>query len=118
MERRRGVTDFLRIFEVVGATFFDIEEDLLVVLDEQGNISRVNPAFQKALNYHEADVFGVPLIQLVHADDWAKFIKAFNWHGPPQPFRLLRSTAGEMAVNLIAVRFRNGKGYLVMRSVE
>ena len=46
---KHGVTEFLRAFEDVGATFFQIETDLLICLDEKGNISRVNPAFEKAL---------------------------------------------------------------------
>ena len=117
MVKRHGVTDFLVIFQDVASTFFDLETDLLVTLDEDGNISRVNPAFQKLLGYHEADVFGLALIRLVDVNDWAKFIKAFNSH-EAQPFRLLCSVSGEITVRLIAARFRNGKGYLVLRKVE
>ena len=92
---KHGVTDFLRIFEDVGTTFFDIETDLLVTLDEQGNISRTNPAFQRVLGYHEADVFGVALIRLVNVDDWARFIKSgvcTRYRNAPKAWISLAST--------------------------
>src|SRR5512139_930436 len=97
--------------------FFDLETDLLVTLDENGNISRVNLAFQQVLGYYEADVFGVGFIRLVDVDDWAKFIRAFNTP-ESQPFRLLHNVSGEISVRLIAARFRNGKGYLVLRKID
>lgn len=97
--------------------FFNLETDLLVVLDEQGNIARVNPAFEQTLGYREANVLGVSLISLVSVNDWAAFIKSFNAPHPPV-FRLLHSVSGESEVRLVAARFRQGRGFLVMRTVD
>ena len=46
---KHGVTEFLHIFEDVATTFFDLETDLLIVLDTQGGIERVNPAWESVL---------------------------------------------------------------------
>jgi PAS domain-containing protein len=115
--KRHGVTDFLAVFEGIATTFFDLETDLLVMLDEAGNISRVNPAFERALGYRELDMLGVAMIRLVDVNDWAVFIRAFSAF-ETQPFRLLCSGEGEISVRLIAARFRAGRGYLVLRKTE
>ncbi len=119
MAKRHGVTDFLRAFEDFGTTFFDIERDLLVVLDEVGNISRVNPAFERALGRTEASVLGNELIRYVIADDLAKFIRSFDTTLSPAPVRLLKREQGEVTVRLLAFKFKRSdeglRGYLVLR---
>lgn len=118
--KRRGVTDFLNIFKSVGATFFDIETDLLIVLDEVGNIKRVNPAFQRELGRPEHSILHCELIRLIHEDDLATFIRSFDTTLKPQPFRLLKREGGEVAVRLISFKFTNtdeGHGFLVLRKV-
>ncbi len=112
---RRGVTEFLRVFEDVGATFFDLETDLLVMLGEQGNIERVNNAFRQALGYTDADLIGLSLIRFVYMDDWAKFLNGFTAI-QAQPFRLMRKASGEIMVRLIAWRHRNNKSYIIFRA--
>jgi PAS domain S-box-containing protein len=114
---KRGVTEFLQVFQDVGATFFDLETDVLVVLDDRGNIERTNPAFARVLGYTEHDVFGCGLVQFVTVDDLAKFIKAFNWVPRPESFRMLHRGGGVINMKLVAARFRNRKGYLVLRQV-
>jgi PAS domain S-box-containing protein len=114
---RRGVTEFLRAFEDVGQTFFDIESDLLIVLDEHGNIERVNPAFERLLDRKEADVLGLGMIRLICIDDWATFLRSFT--SPNQPaVRMLRREQGEIVVKMIAVRFKGQRGFLAFRPVR
>lgn len=114
MAKRHGVTEFLRVFEDVGATFFDIETDLLIVLDGQGNIERVNPAFERITGYSESDVLGQGIIRLVKMEDWAVFLRTFT-AVTPAPFRMLRKFEGEIAVRLMACRFKQQRGFIVLR---
>lgn len=114
---KHGVTEFLRAFEDVSQTFFDIESDLLIVLDERGNISRVNPAFERALNRKESEVLGQGMIRLIRIDDWATFLRSFT--SPNQPVvRLLRKDSGEVSVKMIAFRFKGQRGFLAFRPVR
>ncbi len=119
MAKRHGVTEFLRIFENVVTTFFDIERDLLVVLDEVGNIARVNPAFEKCLERTEAQVLHYELIRLVHEDDLAAFIRSFDATTKPPRVRLLKREQGEIVVRLVAFKFTRTdeglRGFLVLR---
>lgn len=121
MTKRRGVTDFLVAFEDIGATFFDLETDLLVVLDEQGNIARINDAFERELGRSEFSVLRLELFRLIHEDDLAAFIKSFDSSVNPPPIRLLRRDSGDVVVRLAAYRFRKTdeglRGYLVLRKV-
>lgn len=113
---RRGVTEFLNVFQDVGTTFFDIESDLLVVLDGQGNIERVNPAFERMLGYSESDVLGMAIIRLVKMDDWAAFLRTFTSTNPA-PVRLLCKGQGEIGVRLVACRFKTQRGYIALRPI-
>ena len=106
----------MRVFEDVGATFFDIETDLLIVLDENGDIERVNPAFTRVLGYSESEVLRVQLLRLIPSNDWSAFLNAFT---APQPkaFRVMCKEQGEVTVRLVAVRFRAMRGFIVLRRV-
>jgi PAS domain-containing protein len=116
---KRGVTEFLKAFEDVGTTFFDVEVDLLVVLDESGNISRVNPAFEQALNRLEPSVLRHGLISYIHPDDLAIFMHSFDPATSPIMFRLLRTGHGAVPVRLVAYKFKRTdagqRGYLILR---
>lgn len=116
---KHGVTEFLSVFSDVGATFFNLESDLLIVLDEDGNISRVNPAFETTLGWAESNVLGQGIIRLVWMEDWAKFMHAFDVQQRNTVFHLLHSEQGVVSVNLIAYRFKRTdagqRGYLVLR---
>jgi len=111
---KHGVTEFLNVFHDVGSTFFDIESDLLIVLDKTGNIERVNPAFERELGRTEAEVWGMPLIRLVRMDDWARFLRTFTAIHP-EPVRLMKKGEGEIVVTLAGCRFRQGRGFLILR---
>lgn len=113
---KRGVTEFLSAFQDVGITFFDIETDLLIVLDDRGNIARVNPAWERVTGYAESDVIGHGIAQFVSLDDLAVFLRSFS-EKHPRPFRLLHHGGGTVACRLVAARFRAGRGYLVLRTV-
>lgn len=119
MAKRHGVTEFLKAFEDVGTTFYDIEHDLLIVLDEQGNISRVNPAFERELGRSEANVLHFEMIRLVHEDDLAAFIRSFDKSLEHQPVRLLKRESGEIRARLVDFKFRRTdeglRGYLILR---
>jgi len=113
---KHGVTEFLALFADVGTTFFDIESDLLIVLDGQGGIERVNPAFERTLDRIESEVLRVPIIQLIDANDWAKFIRGFT-EIHPEAVRMLRKGNGDVLVRLVACRFKGGRGFIVLRKV-
>jgi PAS domain-containing protein len=116
VSKRRGVTDYLDVFQSIGTMFFDLETDLLIVLDEQGNIDRVNPMFERLLGRMEIEVLGMAIIRLVHVDDLAKFLKSFT-QLQPEPIRLLRHPDGEIAVRFIACRFKAQRGFIILRRV-
>lgn len=113
---KHGVTEFLSVFEGIGATFYSLETDLLIVLDGQGNIERVNPSFESITGYAEADIIGHGIAQFVSIDDLALFLRSFS-ETYPRPFRLLHQGGGVVVVRLIAAKFRAGRGYLVLRTV-
>lgn len=119
---RHGVTEFLSTFSDVGIQFFDIETDILIVLDEQGNIDRVNPAFEKILARSEPDVLGEPVIRLIFSGDWSKFLNSFNDMQRGNVFHLLHKDAGMIRVQLTAYKFKptdtGRRGYLVLRPVK
>lgn len=119
---RHGVTEFLSAFEDVGIQFFDIETDILIVLDEAGNIDRVNPAFERILNRAEPDILGEPIIRLIFSGDWSRFLNAFSDLQRGNIFHLLHSDAGLIRVQLNAYRFKRTdagmRGYLVLRPVR
>ena len=118
---KHGVTEFLKTFEDVGTTFFDIERDFLIVLDKDGNVERVNPAFEKALDMTESSMLRQGIIRLVLMDDWAKFMRSFSDVQRQTTFRLLHAGYGVVSVRLIAYRFKatdNGqRGFLILRPV-
>lgn len=114
--RSHGVTEFLRAFEDFGQQFFNLESDFLIVLDDRGNIDRVNPAFERILGYAESDVTGKGLMHIIRVDDWAAFLRTFT-SVDPSPIRLLCKVSGEVGVKMIAFRFKNQRGYLVMRPI-
>lgn len=109
----------MRAFEDIGATFFDAETDLLIVLDEEGNISRVNPAFERALGRKEINVLHSEMLRLIDENDLARFINSFDATTKAQPVRLLKREKGTITATLIAYRFRRTdeglRGYLILR---
>lgn len=111
---KHGVTEFLQVYEGIAGTFFDIESDLLIVLDKQGGIERVNPSWERITGYTESDVLRNAIIHYVDVDDYARFIRGFT-ESHPEPFRLLHKGGGLVRVRLIACRFRQGRGFIVLR---
>jgi PAS domain S-box-containing protein len=119
---KHGVTEFLATFQDVGTTFFDIERDLLIVLDHDGNVERVNPAFEKVLGRTESEVLGQAIIRLVVMEDWAQFMHSFDYITRAATFRLLHRDAGLVNVRLIAYRFKKmdagQRGFLILRPLD
>ena len=111
---KRGLTGFLSVFEDIGRQFYDLETDLLVMLDEQGLIEDVNPAFEAELGRTKIEVLGTPLMRLIHIGDLAEFIREF-YEPRSRLFRMLKKDSGEIVVRLIACRFRKGQGYIILR---
>jgi PAS domain S-box-containing protein len=109
---KHGVTEFLQIFQGDSQVFFDAETDLLIVLDDHGCIVKVNPAFEQRIGYAESRVLGVPIINLMLADD----LKSTS----NMP-RLLHYGGGLVSVSLIDYRYKvtdEGKRwYLILRQV-
>lgn len=123
MKRDRSVTRFLRAFNSYSQKFFEMEPDLEIVLDAQGNIIKVNPAFERALGYAEHEVRGTHIGQLVHTSDTAKFIRSFSLVSGVYSFRLLQRGGGDVEVTMMNaqfVRVLNESGrecFLILRTV-
>lgn len=121
---KRGVTDFLNTLESDSQILFEAEPDIMIVLDAQGNIKRVNPAFERALNRHEHEVLGLPIVALVHIQDMARFIRAFSTESGAGPFRMLRRNSGAVEMVLVAFKFRRvndnqgRRGFLILRPMR
>ena len=64
--------------------FFSLSLDMLVVVRPNGQLRRVNPALGETLGYDVADLIGTPFIDLVHPDDGARTLEAYD--------RILRGT--------------------------
>jgi PAS domain S-box-containing protein len=107
--KRRGVTDFLSVFQSDGAVFFDLETDILVKLNEYGNIVRVNPAFEKILGYSELEVIGKSLIEIASMRDLDQI--------DPKALRLLRKGGGEVVVKVEDWRYRKPYHYAIFRRI-
>lgn len=110
MAKRRGVTEFLQVFQSDSQIFFDAETDLLICLDDHGAILRVNPAFETCLGYTESSVLGKPITALMFADDM---------HSTTNMPRLLHYGGGLVTVTMIDYRYKvtdEGKRwYLILR---
>lgn len=118
-QRRRGVTEYLVAFSDWGITAFDIETDLIIGLDKDGYIKRVNPAFEKTLGYREANIINTMLMQYVSLDDLAVFIRVFFDKNRETTFRMLHSWTGIVTVRLVDYKFKkNDKGLVILREAR
>lgn len=120
---RRGVTEYLVAFSDDGLMAFDLETDLIIGLDKDGYIRRVNPAFEKTLGYRESHVIGTPVVQYVSIEDMALFVRIFYEKDRETSFRLLHSWTGVVTVHLVDYKFKtiNGivsKGLVLLREVK
>lgn len=106
MSQRRGVTDFLSVFESDKSIFFDIETDLLITLDDGGNINAINPAFERVLGYKRNDVIGRSLILYIS-------MQSLN-ASPPRLCFLVRG-GGEIVFSIAAWKYRNHQHYIIFR---
>ncbi len=104
---KHGVTEFLEVFESDKSIFFDLETDLLLTLDDGGNIIDVNPAFEKILGYTERDVIGQSLIILISMKDL----------DATKQFHFLKRGGGEVLYRVEAWRNRNHWHYAIFRRV-
>jgi len=58
--------------------FFSLSLDMLIVVGPDGHFRRVNPAFAEGLGFDVAALIGVPFMDLVHPDDLARTLEAFE----------------------------------------
>lgn len=120
---KHGVTQFLKSFESNAQKFYEMTPDLEITLDARGNIIDVNPAFEKQLDRAAHEIFGTPIVNLVHEMDMAKFIRSCSLVEGRQPFRLLKKFSGCVMVNLINIQFvrilseNERRGFLILRSM-
>lgn len=118
---KRGVTQFLRWSESSARKFYEMTPDIEITLDALGNIIEVNPAFEKQLNRAAHEVFGTPIVNLVHEMDMAKFLRGCSLVEGRPPFRLLKKFSGCIMVDLINIQFARilseseRRGYLILR---
>jgi PAS domain S-box-containing protein len=58
--------------------FFDLSLDLLSISDANGNLLRVNPAWERVLGYKLPDLYAMKWIELVHPDDRPRTLVEFK----------------------------------------
>jgi PAS domain S-box-containing protein len=103
---KHGVTEFLEVFESDKSIFFDIETDLLVTLDEGGNILRVNPAFTRILGFSETDVMNQSLIL---------FLSIPSLHLDTPQITFLKKGGGEVNCRIVAWKYKHHQHYAIFR---
>ena len=118
---KHGVTEFLQWVDDVSRQFVELETDFLIVLDRDGKIIDVNPAFEELMNCCKTDVIGTPMSRIVLMNDWAIFFRSFtDTHYPT--FRLLRRGSGYVRVKNIKFAPRGeqygGEGLLILRPIQ
>lgn len=113
---RHGVTQFLELFNDVGRVFFDLESDLLIVVNEHGEIFDCNPATERELNRAKAEMLSVPFMRFFYDGELLDFVQEF-YKPRGRCFRMLRRESGEIQVRLIAFRSYRDYGYIVLRRV-
>jgi PAS domain S-box-containing protein len=80
----RDITDILRIKQELNQrtreldSFFDSALDLLAIADSNGNIQRLNPAWETTLGYPLSDLLGRRFLDLVHPEDLGPTLEALN----------------------------------------
>lgn len=105
---KHGVTEWLQVFEDDRSIFFDLETDLLVAMDEGGNISDVNPAFEKVLGYSKSDVMGKSLIMFIASEDLSKTAPLLCF---------LRRGGGQVICQIIKWSYKKYHHYAIFRIV-
>ncbi|MCH8050130.1 PAS domain S-box protein [Patescibacteria group bacterium] len=78
-------------------SFFDETEDILCVLDAQGNFRQVNSAMERVLGHNQHDLLLKPITDFVHEDDREKIKQEIEklQNGLPITFEILfRTKAG------------------------
>ena len=75
-------------------SFFDETEDILCVLDAQGNFRQVNSAMERVLGHNQHDLLLKPITDFVHEDDKAKIKQEIEklQTGLPSTFEILFQT--------------------------
>jgi diguanylate cyclase (GGDEF)-like protein/PAS domain S-box-containing protein len=61
----------------INATVFDASTEATLITDLDANIVSINPAFTRVTGYSPEDVIGLPLTELMTADDITTFSKSF-----------------------------------------
>jgi PAS domain S-box-containing protein len=71
-ERRQAGSELGRLAAEQVDDIFDLSLDLLCVASLDGDLQRVNPAFERTLGYDAAELVSRSLLELVHRDDRAR----------------------------------------------
>ena len=90
--------------------------DLLVVLDSDGTVRKVNAALEQALGYDRTELYGQGFARLVWPDDIMTFVRAFTAPSPA-PFRLLHKGSGLVMCGLVKWQSRHNRGFVVIRKL-
>lgn len=116
---KHGVTEFLNTLDSDFGILARIETDLWITVDESGNITRANPAFEKALGRPESEVLGHHFIIYIHPRDLEIFLHTFFEPLPSKIFNFMRAGHGLYVVRLVAYHFEptptGQRGFFIFR---
>ena len=71
--------------------FFALSMDMLTIVHLDGRFQRVNPAFQQVLGFSEEELLSMSLFELVHPDDRAKTMNAYELLKGGEPVKFMEN---------------------------
>jgi PAS domain S-box-containing protein len=66
--------------------FFNLSPDLVCIFDAEGNFQKLNPAWESLLGWTEPELISHPWHELIHPDELAATLTAFQTWNPQQIF--------------------------------
>ncbi len=65
-------TEARKVAENERNNFFELTNELVAIIDFDGRVISINPAFQRELGYSDVELFSRPIIEFVHPEDLKK----------------------------------------------
>ncbi len=91
-DRKNNNNDDVNRDDLLFSVFFDIAQELLIILDEKGYIKSVNPSGAKHLEYTQSEMIGLHLTELIDLKQFKSFSQQFD--------EVIKKGQGNLKVNL------------------